>query len=53
MAIRQTCTDISLGDAKELIRFWWPSLHFQGHRRSKNVEKYLVYTLSPEGICGS
>ena len=33
MDFYQTCTDKSLGDAKELIRFWWPWLHFQGHRK--------------------
>lgn len=25
-----------------LIRFWWPWLYFQGHRRSINVEKCLL-----------
>ena len=27
----QTSTDTSLGQGKELIRFWWPWPHFQGH----------------------
>ena len=30
----QTCTSILLGHVKELIRFWWPWSHFQGHRRA-------------------
>ena len=30
----QTCTSILLGHVKELIRFWWPWLHFQGHRKA-------------------
>ena len=30
----QTCTSIFLGHVKELIRFWWPWYHFQGHRRA-------------------
>ena len=30
----QTCTSILLGHVKELIRFWWPWPHFQGHRRA-------------------
>ena len=27
----QTCTDTVLGGRKEVIRFWWPLPHFQGH----------------------
>ena len=27
----QTCTDTLLGERKEIIRFWWPNSHFQGH----------------------
>ena len=30
----QTRTSILLGHVKELIRFWWPWPHFQGHRRA-------------------
>ena len=30
----QTWTSILLGHVNELIRFWWPWLHFQGHRRA-------------------
>ena len=48
MDFHQTCRDISLGDAKELIIFGWPWSPFQGHMRSKNVENCLVCTLSPE-----
>ena len=38
----QTCTDISLGDEIELVIFWWHCLYFQGHRRSKIVERCIV-----------
>ena len=27
----QTCKDILLGGGKDVIRFWWPWPHFQGH----------------------
>ena len=37
---------------KELIRFWWPWLHFQGHRRAQIVGKWLFCTLSPEWMAG-
>ena len=36
----QTYTNISLGGGKMLIRFWWPWLHFQGHRRAQIVGKW-------------
>ena len=42
----KTCTDILLGDAKELIRFWWPWRHFQGHLRSKKLENAFSHFIS-------
>ena len=43
--------DISVEDAKKkVIKFWWPWTYFQGHGRSKSVEKCLVFTLSLEGM---
>ena len=42
MDFYHTCTDLSLGEEIELVRFWGPCLYFQGHRRSKIVEKYIV-----------
>ena len=46
----QTCTSILPGHVKDLIRFWWPWLHFQGHRRALIVGKWLVRTLSLVGM---
>ena len=45
MDLNQTCTDISMGDTKELIRFWrpWP-YSVQSHWRLNNVEKCLNIT---------
>ena len=40
-------------DEKELIRFWWPWPHFQGHRRAWIVGKWIVCTLSPEQMDGN
>ena len=37
---------------EELVRFWWPWLHFQGHRSSKNVKTWLVCTIPLYGIDG-
>ena len=45
-----TCTSVLLRHGKELIRFWWPWPHFQGHRRAQIVGKWLVCTLSHEGM---
>ena len=39
MDFDQTCTTILLWHGKELIRFWWPWPHFQGHRRGSNCWK--------------
>ena len=50
MDFNKTCTDISLAYGKELIRFWCPLCYFQGHRRSENLDKSRVFTLSPEWI---
>ena len=41
MDLKQTCTDISLWNEKELIRFWWPWPYFQGHRRSEMLKNGL------------
>ena len=48
----QTCTTILLWNEKELIRFWWSWSHFQGHRRTQIVWKWLFCTLSPEWMDG-
>ena len=44
----QTCTSISFGHVKELIRFWghWP--YFQGHMWAYIFGKWFVCTLSLE-----
>ena len=34
MDLNKTCTAVFLWHEKELIRFWWPWPHFQGHRRA-------------------
>ena len=34
MDFDQTCTTILLWHEKEMIRFWWPWPHFQGHTRA-------------------
>ena len=34
MDFDQTCTTILLKQGQELIRFWWPWPHFQGHTRA-------------------
>ena len=52
MDFDQTCTTILLWHEKELIRFWWPWPHFQGHRRAQFVGKWLFCTLSPEWMDG-
>ena len=44
MDFDQTCTAILLWLEKELIRFWWPRSHLQGHRRAQIVWKWLVCT---------
>ena len=37
---------------KELIRFWWPWPHFQGHMMAQIVGKWHSCTLSPEWMDG-
>ena len=41
----QTSTDTSLGQGKEVIRFWWPWPNFQGHYIIKTLKVSLVCTL--------
>ena len=41
----QTSTDRWLGHRKEVIRFWWPWPHFQGHYIIKTLKMILVCTL--------
>ena len=48
----QTSTDTSLGHGKEVIRFWWPWPHFQGHYIIKTLKMSFVCTLSHESIDG-
>ena len=48
----QTCTAILLRQGQELIRFWWPWPHFQGHMGAQIDGKWLVCTLSPEWMEG-
>ena len=48
----QTSTDTSLGQEKEVIRFWWPWPHFQGHFIIKTLKMSLVCTQSHESIGG-
>ena len=42
----QTCTDISLGNAKRVDKILMTLAPFSGHRRSKKVENTFVCTLS-------
>ena len=46
------CIETPLGHGEEIIRFWWPWPHFQGHTSTLNVkfwpQKKLVCTLSLE-----
>ena len=37
---------------KNLIRFWWPWFHSEGHGRSKKFDKCLICCISPEWIHG-
>ena len=37
MDFDQPCTNISLGDTKEVIRFWCLSPYFQGQRMLENI----------------
>ena len=48
----QISTDTSLGQEKEVIRFWWPWSHFQGHYITKILKMSLMCTLSHESIDG-
>ena len=48
----QTSTDASLGHGKEVVRFWWPWPHFQGHYFIKTLKMSLMCTLSHESIDG-
>ena len=38
MDFGQTCAAILLRQGQELIRFWWPWPHIQGHRRLRLLE---------------
>ena len=42
----QTSTNTSLGHRKEVIRFWWPWPHFQGHYIIKTKNEPCVHSLS-------
>ena len=48
LELYQISTDTSLGQGKEVIRFWWPWPHFQGHCIIKTLKMSLVCTLSYE-----
>ena len=51
MDFNQTCIDILLGDlCKRTDLILVTLIDYQGCRRSKNVEKCLVCTPSPEGM---
>ena len=41
MDFDQSCKAILVRHGKELIRFWWPWPHCQGHRRAQIVENWL------------
>ena len=36
--IDQTCTETSLRQRKEVIKFWWTLSHFQGHISTVNIQ---------------
>ena len=42
MDFDQTCAAILFGQGQELIRFWWPWPHFQGHRFWKMACLYPI-----------
>ena len=42
----QTSTDTSLGQGKEVIRFWWPWPHFQGHYIIKTKNELCMHSIS-------
>ena len=48
----QTSDIVMVGWFKDLIRFWWPWLNFQGHYTVKTVKMSLFCTLSPELMGG-
>ena len=52
MDFDQACTDTLLGGGKEVIRFWWPWPHFQGHTNTLKFSNFdqrkLPCTLSLE-----
>ena len=50
--LKKTSTDSSLGQGKEVIRFWWTWPHFQGHYIIKTLKMSLMCTLSHESIDG-
>ena len=52
MDFDQTCIDTLFGNGKEMIRFWWPRLCFQGHRGTLKCQKYGFRALSSELVDG-
>ena len=46
MEFYQTSTDTSLGHGKEVVRFWWPWPHFQGHYVIKTKNEPCVHSNS-------
>ena len=46
----QICTDILLRQGRDLIRFWWPWPIFKVTEAGSDFGKWLVCTLSHEGI---
>ena len=43
----QTCTDTLLGGRKEVIRFWWPWLYFQGHTSTSKFSNFYQNLCTP------
>ena len=52
MDFNQTCIDTWLGWGKELIRFWWPWPHFQGHQPMKTDQIRFSDAISSEQMNG-
>ena len=42
----QSCIETPFGNGKEMIRFWWPWSHFQGHTSTLVAKKACLHAMS-------